>query len=120
MVRASQETLDKAREEWSNLSARRAVEDPARLKKATLQVRAALAAGKLTLDDLTPLPDPEGLAEKYGIAETSPGIWQVFRGEAVRGHDGLIQMTRIGPDHGTYEDAFAWMDKTAGDQHGSA
>lgn len=50
--------LPRARAAFLADCAYRAVDDPARLAKAMRVVRAALALGVLTSDDLTPLPDP--------------------------------------------------------------
>jgi len=46
-----------ATREHMHRSAHRAVDDPAQLARAARIVRAALARNRLTLDDLTPLPD---------------------------------------------------------------
>jgi hypothetical protein len=42
--------------------ANRAVDDPVKLARAARIVRAALVRRKLTIDDLTPLPAPDGEA----------------------------------------------------------
>jgi hypothetical protein len=55
---------EKARETHVTRAAHRAVDDPAQLARAARIVRAALARKRLTLDELTPLPNStSGLPE---------------------------------------------------------
>ena len=59
-TREQKEALDHARMVWSTESAFRALDDPARVRRATHIVRAALARKVLTIADLTPLPELDG------------------------------------------------------------
>lgn len=54
MPPATPDRLRAAREEWSNVNAQRAVEDPAKLRKAMRVVRVALAREMITIDELVP------------------------------------------------------------------
>ena len=58
---AKQAQLEAARQKHLARSAHRAVDDPVALERGARLVRAALARKKLTLADLTPLPDPDEL-----------------------------------------------------------
>lgn len=52
-------SLDAARLIYRDHAAHRAVDDPVRLARAARIVRAALARKKITLAELTPIPEPE-------------------------------------------------------------
>lgn len=58
---AAHEQPDKfylAREVWASQTAFMALDDPAKVRRATRIVRAALAREMLRTEDLTPLPEP--------------------------------------------------------------